>query len=64
VNQNNLSESSPQNPFTDRSTTFRVRSAGRAGDVTKTVDAVLRFDKPQPGQVVTTPGKLVHWRED
>jgi hypothetical protein len=25
---------------------------------------VVRFDKAQPGQVVTTPGKLVHWRED
>jgi general secretion pathway protein K len=64
VNLNNLSDTSPQNPFTDRSTTFRVRAAGRAGDVTKTVDAVVRFDKAQPGQVVTTPGKLVHWRED
>lgn len=64
VAMSQLSETSPQNPFTDRSSVFRVRSQGRAGDVTKTLDAVLRFDKPTPGQVATTPGRLVHWREE
>ena len=64
VNLNTLSEASPQNPFTDRSTVFEIRVAARSGDVTKTLDAVVRFDKVQPGQVVTTPGRLVHWRED
>lgn len=64
VNANQLTEASPQNPFTDRSSVFRIRSAGRSGDVTKTLEAVVRFEKPMPGQVVTTPGRLVHWREE
>ncbi len=64
VNMNQLSEASPQNPFTDRSSVFRIQATGRAGDVTKLLVAVVRFDKVLPGQVVTTPGQLVHWRED
>jgi len=64
VNANQLIETSPQNPFTDRSSTFRVRAQGRAGDVRKTIDAVVRFDRPTAGQPVTVPGRLVHWREE
>jgi len=64
VNMNTLSETSPQNPFTDRSSVFRIRALGRAGDVTKDLDAVVRFDKLPPGQVAVTPGRLVHWREE
>lgn len=64
VKMSTLSETSPQNPFTDGSSVFRVRATGRAGDVTKNLEAVLRFDKLTPGQVVTTPGRLVHWREE
>jgi general secretion pathway protein K len=70
VNANQLAEGSTQNPFTDRSSVFRVRSLGRAGDVTKTLDVVVQF--PTAGgaaaaaqaALVTTPGKLVHWREE
>lgn len=51
----------PSSPFTDRSSVFRLRSAGRAGDVTKTLDVVVRMET-QPG--ATTPGRIVHWREE
>jgi general secretion pathway protein K len=50
--------------FTDRSSAFRLRSVGRAGDVAKTLDVVVWFDKVQAGLPVTTPGRLVHWREE
>ncbi len=49
-------------PFTDRSAVFRLRSSGRAGDVKKTLDVIVRVDKPQG--VVVTPGKILHWREE
>jgi len=52
----------PKSPFTDRSSVFRLRAAGRAGDVVKTLDVVLRMEKIQPG--VPMPGRLVHWREE
>ncbi len=61
---NPLQPASPKNPFTDRSSVFRILAAGRAGGVTKLLDVIVRYDKPVPGQVVTTPGKLVHWREE
>ncbi len=64
VNQSQLTEASPQNPFTDRSSIFRIRAAGRSGDVVKTVEVVARFEKLTQGQVETTPGRLVHWREE
>lgn len=65
VNANQLGPTSTTNPFTDRSSWFRVRSVGRAGDVTKTLDVVVWFDdKATPGVPVTTPGRLVHWREE
>lgn len=63
VNANLLAEG-PNNPFTDRSSVYHVRSTGHAGDVAKSLDAVVRFDKPVPGQPVSTPGRLVHWREE
>jgi general secretion pathway protein K len=50
------------NPFTDTSTTYRLRATGRAGDVTKTLDVVLRTEKIQPNQPM--PGRIVHWREE
>ncbi len=51
-----------KSPFTDRSKVFRLRSAGRAGDVRKTLDVIVRMDKASG--VVVTPGKILHWREE
>lgn len=51
-------------PFTDRSTSFRIRVAGTAGDVEKTIDAVVWLEKPKPGVPVAAPGRLVFWREE
>jgi general secretion pathway protein K len=54
VNPNTFSETNPQNPFTDRSTVFQIRVAGRSGDVTKVLEAVVKFDKVQSGQAAVT----------
>lgn len=62
VNSSLLAEGGP---FTDTSSTFRVRATGRAGAVTKRLDVVLRF--PRAGaaaQPTATPGLVVHWREE
>ena len=64
VNENLLAPQSTQNPFTDRSSAFRLRAVGRAGDVAKTLDVVVWFDQPTPGKPMTTPGRIVHWREE
>jgi general secretion pathway protein K len=60
VDQNRLT--GPNSPFTDHSTVYRLRSTARAGDVTKTLDVVLRADKIQPN--VPMPGTIRHWREE
>jgi general secretion pathway protein K len=52
-----------ENDFTDRSTAFHLRAAGRAGDVAKTIDAVVWMTDPT-NLPVTTPGRVVHWREE
>jgi general secretion pathway protein K len=65
------------NPFTDRSTTFRIRSSGKAGDVTSAIDAVVRLEPAVPTPVagrpvqaqaqlegVAAPGRLIHWKEE
>jgi general secretion pathway protein K len=48
--------------LTDRSTAYRLRAVGRAGDVAKTLDVVLWSDPPNTP--VTTPWRIVHWREE
>ena len=40
----------------DKSQTYRVRVSGTAGDVTRTITAVIRLDDQL--------GRLVYWRED
>jgi len=40
----------------DKSTTYRVRVTGEAGDVTRTITAVVRLDDGL--------GRLVYWREE
>ncbi len=68
--------SGTNNPLTDSSNVFRIRSEGKSGAVTKTLDVVGRLDKtvmaagttgaatatPMPGQL--TLGIPVHWREE
>ncbi|HET7753879.1 MAG TPA: hypothetical protein VFK85_08195 [Anaeromyxobacteraceae bacterium] len=49
--------------FGDRSTTFRIRSTGRAGDVTKNLDAVVTFDQ-RAGALAQDLGRVVHWNEE
>lgn len=52
--------------FTDRSIVYRIRSAGGAGDVTRTIDAVVTFDPNQlqgdPSAGKPLPGRLIRWR--
>ncbi len=50
--------------FTDKSTTFRIRSSGMAGDVTSVIDAVVRLEDPQPGATAAGAGRIIHWREE
>jgi general secretion pathway protein K len=50
--------------FTDRSTTFQIRSTGRTGDVTTTIRAVVQLETAQQAGAVAAPGQLVHWREE
>jgi general secretion pathway protein K len=64
VNQALLSEQNVNSPFTDRSITFRIRSSGKAGDVTSAIDAVVRLEKAQPGVPEAAPGRLVRWKEE
>ena len=64
VNKVQLSPQSTQNPFTDRSTTFRLRAVGRAGDVAKTLDVVVWMTDPAKNAPETTPGRIVHWSEE
>ncbi|HET9598756.1 MAG TPA: hypothetical protein VFP65_24490 [Anaeromyxobacteraceae bacterium] len=49
--------------FGDRSTTFRIRSVGSVGDVKKTIDAVVTFDRRAEG-LARDQGRLLHWHEE
>jgi general secretion pathway protein K len=49
--------------FGDRSTTFSIRSVGSAGDVKKTIDAVVTFDRRAEG-LARDQGRLLHWHEE
>ncbi len=62
VNANLLNAAN--SPFTDRSTTFRIRASGSAGDVRSSIDAVVRMETAQAGQAVAVPGRIIHWREE
>jgi general secretion pathway protein K len=58
---------SPQNFLGDRSSVYRIRATGAAGDVEAHIDAVVSFDPtqtrggPPPGQ---NAGRLIRWREE
>jgi general secretion pathway protein K len=49
--------------FGDRSTTFRIRSVGVIGEVKKTIDAVVTFDRRAEG-LARDQGRLLHWQEE
>ena len=53
-----------QNPFGDRSTTFHIRATGTAGDVRKTIDAIVTFDSRRAEGLAQDQGRLLHWREE
>lgn len=50
-------------PFGDRSSTFHIRAVGVAGDVQKTIDAIVTFDRRAEG-LAQDQGRLLHWREE
>jgi general secretion pathway protein K len=49
--------------FGDRSSTFHIRATGTAGEVRKTIDAVVTFDRRAEG-LAQDQGRLLHWREE
>jgi general secretion pathway protein K len=49
--------------FGTRSTTFRIRATGVAGDVKKEIQAVVLFDR-RAGPLAQDLGRLVHWHEE
>jgi general secretion pathway protein K len=52
-----------RSPFGNRSSTFTIRATGRAGDVEKTIEAVVTTDD-RAGELQNDLGRLLHWRED
>ncbi len=62
-------------PFGDETEVYRIRAAGVAGEVTKSIDAVVSYDeqnipeheKRKPGQSINMNprlGALIRWREE
>ncbi len=51
------------NAFGTRSTTFTIRGTGKAGDVEKTIEAVVTFDS-RAGPLGSDLGRVLHWREE
>jgi len=58
-----LSAGNPGCPFSDRSGTFRIRSTGKSGEVTKALEAVVTFDRRALG-LEKDLGRLIHWHEE
>lgn len=56
VNPTITSNAAGQGFINDKSTTFMIKATGEAGDVTRTITAVVRLDDGL--------GRLVYWRED
>lgn len=49
--------------FGDWSSTFRIRAVGTAGDVTKTIETVVTFDRRAEGLALDL-GRLLYWHEE
>jgi general secretion pathway protein K len=52
-----------RNPFGNKSSTFRIRAVGRAGDVEKAIEAVVTMDG-RAGALAQDLGRLLHWHEE
>ncbi len=52
-----------RSPFGNTSSTFNIRATGRAGNVEKTIEAVVTMDA-RAGKLQGDLGRLLHWRED
>jgi general secretion pathway protein K len=52
-----------RNPFGNRSSTFTIHATGRAGQVERTIDAVVTLDD-RAGGLSSDLGRLLHWREE
>lgn len=57
------SDADARGAFSNRSSTFTIRATGRAGDVEKTIEAVVTTDA-RAGVLANDLGRLLHWRED
>jgi general secretion pathway protein K len=57
------SNTDARNPFGNRSSTFTIRATGRAGEVRRTIDAVVTLDD-RAGGLSSDLGRLLHWREE
>jgi general secretion pathway protein K len=56
--------SGQNSPFTDRSTTYRIRAKGSAGSVVSSIEAVVRVVPTKPGALGPPMPTIIHWRED
>jgi len=52
-----------KNPFGASSSTFHIHAVGVAGDVKKSIDAVVTFDRRAEG-LSQDLGRLLHWHEE
>ncbi len=52
-----------RSPFGNHSSTFTIRATGRAGEVEKTLEAVVTLDS-RAGALANDLGRLIHWREE
>jgi general secretion pathway protein K len=50
--------------FTDRSKVFRIRGTGTAGQVSKSIEAVVSFDPDQARDDADQLGRPLHWYEE
>jgi general secretion pathway protein K len=52
-----------RNPFGDHSSTFHIRAEGISGEVHKTIDVVVTFDR-RAEALAQDQGRLLHWHEE
>jgi len=52
-----------RSPFGNKSSTYTIRATGRAGNVERTIDAVVTMDS-RAGALQADLGRILHWREE